>query len=118
MGRTLARSWSGFRTRGSSRNDGLPGGNYAIVGNTANKWFRLFGDANGDGRVDLIDFVAFRSALGSQAPLAAERGSDGAQSVNSFSSIFSSTFWSVVVLSMNFLPSWVTTVLVGFLMPS
>ncbi|MFL5327513.1 MAG: hypothetical protein ACJ8C4_01250 [Gemmataceae bacterium] len=39
------------------------GTNYTVVGNTANKWYRFFGDGNGDGAVDQTDYLAFRNAL-------------------------------------------------------
>lgn len=35
--------------------------------NRTDEFFRLFGDYNGDARVDFIDFAFFRNALGSQA---------------------------------------------------
>jgi len=34
-----------------------------------NRIHRLFGDSNGDGRVDSVDFVAFRSAFGVTSPI-------------------------------------------------
>src|SRR5436853_3762135 len=40
-------------------NDFQPGGNYSVVGNTTNKFFRLFGDGNGN----QDDFIAFRNAF-------------------------------------------------------
>src|SRR5206468_1214020 len=33
-------------------NDGVAGGDYTIIGSAANRFYRLFGDSNGDGRVD------------------------------------------------------------------
>src|SRR5262249_32617844 len=44
--------------------DGAAGDNYVLVGDTTNKLFRLFGDSDGSGNVDAIDFGAFRSAFG------------------------------------------------------
>jgi hypothetical protein len=44
--------------------DGVPGDNYQLVGSPANGLFRLFGDADGSGNVDVNDFGAFRSAYG------------------------------------------------------
>jgi hypothetical protein len=44
--------------------DGIAGDDYTLVGNpAANKLFRLFGDADGNGLVDLLDYAAFRGAL-------------------------------------------------------
>ena len=43
--------------------NGAFGGNYAVVGTTVNKFFRHFGDGNGTGLVDLLDFSAVRSAF-------------------------------------------------------
>jgi hypothetical protein len=41
------------------------GSDYVVNGNTVNKYFRIFGDNNGNGVVDLSDFAAFRSAFNS-----------------------------------------------------
>ena len=47
------------------RNDSTPGGSYTANGTTANKFFRFFGDSNGDGAVNqTVDFIAFRNAFG------------------------------------------------------
>lgn len=43
--------------------NGTPGGNFTLVGTPANKLFRLFGDADGDGAVAIGDFLAFRLAF-------------------------------------------------------
>jgi hypothetical protein len=44
--------------------DGV-GDDVVVTGNTAtNKLFRLFGDVNGDGTVNTVDLVAFRTAFG------------------------------------------------------
>jgi hypothetical protein len=43
--------------------DGNAGGNYAVTGTTGNKFFRLFGDADGSGVVSLLDFAAFRNVF-------------------------------------------------------
>jgi hypothetical protein len=40
-----------------------PGSDYTVVGNTTNRFFRLFGDSNGDGITNLLDFEAFRGAF-------------------------------------------------------
>lgn len=48
--------------------DGLAGGGFLRVGTPANGLFRLFGDGNGDGSVDLNDFIAFRTALAAGGP--------------------------------------------------
>jgi len=42
--------------------DGTPGDDYVLVGTPANGLFRLFGDSNGDGTVNAVDFLAFRLA--------------------------------------------------------
>jgi len=44
--------------------DGTAGDDYVLIGTPANKLFRLFGDADGDGDVDAQDFGAFRAAFG------------------------------------------------------
>ncbi|MFL5330882.1 MAG: ribonuclease domain-containing protein [Gemmataceae bacterium] len=44
-------------------NDGIPGGDYAVTGSTANKFFRFYGDQNGDAAVDQNDYLVFRNAL-------------------------------------------------------
>ena len=44
--------------------DGNGAGNYVVIGTLANKWFRLFGDFDGDGTVgQTTDFIAFRAAF-------------------------------------------------------
>ncbi|MFL5328106.1 MAG: beta strand repeat-containing protein [Gemmataceae bacterium] len=44
-------------------NDGIAGGDYVVNGTTANKFYRLFGDTNGDGTADQTDYLVFRNAL-------------------------------------------------------
>lgn len=45
--------------------DGVAGDDFVLIGNPAtNKLFRLFGDADGDGDVDAVNFAVFRLALG------------------------------------------------------
>jgi len=44
--------------------DGTPGDDFVLVGTPTNGLFRLFGDADGDGDVDAVDFSAFRAAFG------------------------------------------------------
>jgi hypothetical protein len=44
-------------------NDGIAGGNYTVTGNTTNKFFRLYGDADGDATTTLLDFAVFRAAF-------------------------------------------------------
>jgi hypothetical protein len=63
--------------------NGLPGGNYTIVGTPANKWFRLFGDVNGDGTVDASDFITFRQYFGGVL-FAFDFDGDGSVSANDF----------------------------------
>ncbi|MFL5331189.1 MAG: beta strand repeat-containing protein [Gemmataceae bacterium] len=45
-------------------NDGIAGGDYVVTGTTANKFFRLYGDQNGDVVVDQTDYLVFRNAIG------------------------------------------------------
>lgn len=47
--------------------DGTPGDDFVLVGTAANKFFRLFGDADGDGDVDATDFGAMRAAFGTDS---------------------------------------------------
>jgi hypothetical protein len=44
--------------------DGVAGGNYAFGTRAADKFFRLYGDADGDRDVDALDFARFRTAIG------------------------------------------------------
>ena len=45
--------------------NGIGGDDFNVVGNpTTNKLFRLFGDINGDGFVNGVDLIAFRSEIG------------------------------------------------------
>jgi hypothetical protein len=45
--------------------DGIAGDDFTLIGDPAtNKFFRLFGDADGSGNVDVNDFAAFRGAFG------------------------------------------------------
>ncbi|MBX7104475.1 MAG: hypothetical protein K1X57_10365 [Gemmataceae bacterium] len=48
--------------------NGIAGDDYTLVGNTTNKLFRLYGDADGSGQVDSSDFLAFRLAFLSASP--------------------------------------------------
>ncbi|MBX7106245.1 MAG: right-handed parallel beta-helix repeat-containing protein [Gemmataceae bacterium] len=43
--------------------DGVGGDSYVLVGTPANGLFRLFGDSDGSGQVDSVDFLAFRLAF-------------------------------------------------------
>ncbi|MFL5328768.1 MAG: choice-of-anchor Q domain-containing protein [Gemmataceae bacterium] len=45
--------------------DGIAGGDYVVTGTTANKFYRLFGDSNGDGGIDQLDYLAYRNAIAS-----------------------------------------------------
>ena len=49
--------------------DGIVGDDLVLVGSPSAgpKLFRLFGDTNGDGSADNIDFGLFRQAIGSDA---------------------------------------------------
>jgi len=44
--------------------DGVVGDNFVLAGNADNNLFRLFGDVDGDGDVDAVDYGAFRQAFG------------------------------------------------------
>lgn len=58
--------------------DGAVGDNYVLVGDPAtNKLFRLFGDADGDGDVDIADFAAFRGAFSNTSNLSFDSDGDG-----------------------------------------
>ncbi|MBX7106307.1 MAG: hypothetical protein K1X57_19675, partial [Gemmataceae bacterium] len=48
--------------------NGTGGDDYTLVGDTTNKLFRLFGDADGNGQVTSGDFLAFRIAFLSASP--------------------------------------------------
>lgn len=47
--------------------DGLPGGEYDLIGGRSNGLYRLFGDSNGDGSADQIDYLALRRSFASQS---------------------------------------------------
>ncbi|MBX7105756.1 MAG: right-handed parallel beta-helix repeat-containing protein [Gemmataceae bacterium] len=49
--------------------DITPGDDYTLVGTPQNGLFRLYGDSNGDGRVDSTDFLAFRLGLSANNPI-------------------------------------------------
>jgi predicted outer membrane repeat protein len=49
--------------------DGTAGDNYELIGDPAtNKLFRFFGDADGNGTINSVDFTAFRSMFGLSGP--------------------------------------------------
>ncbi|MFL5331089.1 MAG: right-handed parallel beta-helix repeat-containing protein [Gemmataceae bacterium] len=49
---------------GQLNGNGTPGTDYHVNGsNLANKFYRFYGDENGDGGVDQTDYLAFRNAL-------------------------------------------------------
>lgn len=47
--------------------DGIAGDDYVFNGSTTNGLFRLYGDVNGDGITNAIDFSQFRTTLGASA---------------------------------------------------
>ncbi|XZE54303.1 dockerin type I domain-containing protein [Planctomycetaceae bacterium SH139] len=47
--------------------DGVAGGDHYFGNDATDKFFRLFGDSNGDRLVNFIDFLAFRNAFGSDS---------------------------------------------------
>lgn len=51
-----------------AKKDGAEGGEFWFGDETVDGFFRLFGDANGDGRVNLLDFLAFRANFGKRIP--------------------------------------------------
>ncbi|MFL5330019.1 MAG: beta strand repeat-containing protein [Gemmataceae bacterium] len=53
-------SGAGGKLNGSG---GGAGTDYTVIGSTANKWFRFYGDQNSDGTVDQTDYLVFRNAL-------------------------------------------------------
>ncbi|MFL5327468.1 MAG: M36 family metallopeptidase [Gemmataceae bacterium] len=53
-------SGAGGKLNGSGAGAGT---DYTVTGTTANKWFRYYGDQNGDGTVDQTDYLVFRNAL-------------------------------------------------------
>lgn len=65
-------------------NDGIPGGNYELVGTTMNKLYRLFGDSNGDAAVTSADFGEFRSTFGTNLNLAFDFDNNGNVTSNDF----------------------------------
>lgn len=44
--------------------DMIAGDNYELIGTPANGLFRLFGDSDGNGLVNSVDFTAFRTFFG------------------------------------------------------
>jgi len=48
--------------------NGAGGDDFVLAGTAANKLFRLFGDATGDGVVDLVDLQRFRAAFNASFP--------------------------------------------------
>ncbi|MBX7106718.1 MAG: putative Ig domain-containing protein, partial [Gemmataceae bacterium] len=64
----LAGNVSAGGTPLDGNDDGIAGGDYSLVGDTANKLFRLYGDADGNGTVNTADFLAFRLAFLSPNP--------------------------------------------------
>ncbi len=57
--------------------DTNPGGSYAVTATTANRYYRLFGDDNGDGTVSQVDYNAFLIAYLNGASLKFDFDSDG-----------------------------------------
>lgn len=57
--------------------DGNAGDNYTLTGTPTNGLFRLFGDSDGDGDVDLSDFSAFRMTFGNASNLSFDADADG-----------------------------------------
>jgi len=43
--------------------NGISGDNYSVTGTIANRFFRLFGDGDGNGIVNQTDFIDFRNAF-------------------------------------------------------
>ncbi|MBX7106243.1 MAG: hypothetical protein K1X57_19355, partial [Gemmataceae bacterium] len=61
---TLTIMAAGFASDGfDGDGNGTGGDDYTLVGNTTNKLFRLYGDADGSGQVTSSDFLAFRLAF-------------------------------------------------------
>ncbi|MFL5328733.1 MAG: beta strand repeat-containing protein [Gemmataceae bacterium] len=53
-------SGTGGQLNGSGAGAGT---NYSVTGSSANKWFRFFGDQDGNAAVDQTDYLVFRNAL-------------------------------------------------------
>jgi len=54
-----------------------PGGNYILASTGTSGIFRLFGDGNGDARVDSTDFTLFRTVFGTSNGLYFDANNDG-----------------------------------------
>ena len=61
---TIFEPVGGFLGKFDGNCDGVGGDNYTLTGHSTNDLFRLFGDGNGDGRVDSTDFTMFRVCFG------------------------------------------------------
>jgi len=62
---TLTIIGSQFTGNGFDANgDGITGDNYVLIGSPANGLFRLFGDSDGNGTVNSVDFATFRTFFG------------------------------------------------------
>ncbi len=67
--------------------DGTGGDDFTLAGTTANGLFRLYGDVNGDGVINAVDFGQFRGAFGTSTGQVAYRDFldfDGDGQINAF----------------------------------
>jgi hypothetical protein len=58
-------------------NDTIAGGDYVVTGTTANRFYRFFGDQNGDGATDQTDYLVFRNAISSGPSTIFDFNNDG-----------------------------------------
>ncbi len=81
----VANSVSGgnFDGNGNGAAQGSPLDDYVVIGDLANKLFRLFGDVDGDGTIAASDFIQFRLAFGGTS-FAFDFDGDGSVSANDF----------------------------------
>lgn len=61
-----------------------PGGNYILASTGTSGIFRLFGDGNGDARVDSTDFTLFRTVFGTSNGLYFDANNDGVVNSSDF----------------------------------
>ncbi len=72
-----------FDGNGSGAAQGSPVDDYVVIGDLANKLFRLFGDVDGDGTIAASDFIQFRLAFGGTS-LVFDFDGDGSVSASDF----------------------------------
>ncbi len=85
-------SGGGFALDGN--NDGMPDGDYILIGTPANGLYCIFGDYDGDGSVATNDFIEFRLALGGNNPIF-DFNDDGAVAASDFIQFRLRFGWSI-----------------------